>query len=187
MSSSTDSMSTDDKITCAIETLSNMTDFGSFKTTMLAKQSASSTGGNFYGANGAVETIINDQGMNIEVLTIDSLFEASEKLRYAAAEPDNWTRFGESQYKNGEFITCDILPTSNPKESFVRWRSILPIPIDQIGKMNNADEVYMDWLNGGKTPEWMLFNDAIKDMKFISREQIDGEKDCPNGTYDVVF
>lgn len=40
-------MTEDDKITLAIETLSNMTDFGSFKTTMLAKQSAQNTGGNF--------------------------------------------------------------------------------------------------------------------------------------------
>lgn len=75
-----------------------------------------------------------------------------------------------------------MLKTENAKESFVRWRSILPIPIDQVGKMNNADEVYEEWLNGGKTPEWMLFNEAIKDMKFVSREQIEGEKDSQNGT-----
>jgi len=80
-----------------------------------------------------------------------------------------------------------VLKTDNAKESFVRWRSILPLPIDQIGKMNNADEVYEEWLNGGPCPEWMKFNDDIKDMKFLSRVQIDGVKDSKNGTYDIVF
>jgi len=73
-----------------------------------------------------------------------------------------------------------VLKTENAKESFVRWRSILPIPIDQIGKMNNADEVYEEWLNGGKTPEWMLFNDAIKDMKFVERKLISGDEKAGN-------
>lgn len=79
--------------------------------------------------------------MNIEVFTIDSLIDSTEKLRYAASTPEGWVRLGEGEYKNGEYVTCDVLKTENAKESFVRWRSILPIPIDQIGKMNNADEV----------------------------------------------
>jgi len=48
-SSSTSSITDDDKITLAVETLTNMTDFGSFKTTMLAKQAAlnMANGGSF--------------------------------------------------------------------------------------------------------------------------------------------
>lgn len=46
--------------------------------------------------------------------------------------------------------------------------------------MNNADEVYEEWLKGGKTPEWMLFNDAIKDMKFVERKLISGDESSGN-------
>jgi len=49
-----------------------------------------------------VETVINEEGMNIEVFSIDSLIDSTEKLRYAAATPDGWIRFGSGEYKNGE-------------------------------------------------------------------------------------
>jgi len=91
---SSSSLTDDDKITLAVETLTNMTDFGSFKTTMLAKQAAMNmaNGGTFYKSTGAVETVINEEGMNIEILSIDSLIESTEKLRYAAATPEGWER-----------------------------------------------------------------------------------------------
>jgi len=97
-------ISNDDKILAAVETLSNMTDFSSFKITMLAKQASSDSNnvGNCLGKQGVVETVINEEGMKTEVLSVDNLFEATEQLRYAAAKTTDWTRFGDGEYKNGE-------------------------------------------------------------------------------------